>query len=109
MQWMTEVLTNRDDTPNTTDAYDSSLDQVMSSSGERASLMVEASVSASVERTDLGLCTKTRPSRRAWNYGFKSCFGIWGFGVSDSYRMAGILSASTGRAFPGQKTGRSVA
>ena len=54
---------SRDDAPNTTDASDSSLIQLMSSPVERASSMVEACASATAKRTDLGM--------RAWKMAVK--------------------------------------
>ena len=76
----------------------------MSSPVEIASPMVEASASATVEQTDLGMQTKTGVTTGLED-GFKSRFSIWAFGIIHSYRMAGIPNASIGGAFPGKRTG----
>ena len=49
----------------------------MSSPVERASSIVEASASATVERTNLGMRTKTRLSLRAWKMATSVISAFW--------------------------------
>ena len=71
---MPEMLKNLDRvlTQNTFDAIDSSLDKEVSSPVERALSMVEASGTAIIERTYLGIRTKTslHDGPVMWHHGY---------------------------------------